>query len=130
MLFIPFFSALGTQRACCSQWNMGFMCGHVHPPTHVPSQRPASLPLCKVNMSNSITIRKGILQGSKVGSGHIQSTGIQEKLKLVGSMQKSSNPDQKVEFNHYKKTYSSGVRGRVRSYSIYIRNTFFEASVS
>ena len=24
MLFIPFFSAFGTQRECCSQWNMGF----------------------------------------------------------------------------------------------------------
>ena len=43
------------------------MCGHVHSHTYVQSQRPVSLPLCKVNMSNSITIRKSILQGSRSG---------------------------------------------------------------
>ena len=53
--------------------NLTLMCGHVHPHTYVQYQRPVSLPLCKVNMSNSITIRKVVLQGSKVGSGHIQS---------------------------------------------------------
>ena len=49
------------------------MCGHVHTHTYVQSQTPVSLPLCKMNMSNSITIRKLVLQGSKVGSGQIQS---------------------------------------------------------
>ena len=57
------------------------MCGHVHPPTYVQSQRPVSLPLCKVSMSNSITIRKGILQGSKVGSGQVKYI---EKSKVGG----------------------------------------------
>ena len=42
-----------------------------------------------------------------------------ENLKLVGSVQRGSNPDQNVKFNHYKKAGSSGVKGRVRSYSIY-----------
>ena len=27
MFYIPFFSALGTQRECCSQWNMGIGLG-------------------------------------------------------------------------------------------------------
>ena len=37
-------------------------------------------------------------------------------------MQRGSNPDQNVKFNYYKKTGSSGVKGQVRSYSIYIEN--------
>ena len=35
-------------------------------------------------------------------------------------MQRVSNSGQKVKFNHYKKAGSSGVKGRVRSYSIYL----------
>ena len=44
-------------------------------------------------------------------------------------MQRSSNPDQNVKFNHYKKAGSSGVKGRVRSYSIYIENLKLLGSV-
>ena len=44
-------------------------------------------------------------------------------------MQRVSNPDQNVKFNHYKKTGSSGVKGRVRSYSIYIENLKLVGSV-
>ena len=84
------------------------MCGHVHTHTYVQSQTPVSLPLCKMNMSNSIYI---------------------ENLKLVGSVQRGTNPDQKVKFNHYKNTGSSGVKGRVRSNSIYIENLKLVGSV-
>ena len=52
-----------------------------------------------------------------------------ENLKLVGSVQRGSNPDQNVKFNDYKKTGSSGVKGRVRSYSIYIENLKLVGSV-
>ena len=52
-----------------------------------------------------------------------------ENLKLVGSVQGVSNPDQKVKFNHYKETGSSGVKGRVRSYSITIENLKLVGSV-
>ena len=45
--------------------SLTLMCGHVHSPTYVPCQRPVSLLLCKVNMSNSITIGKQILAGVK-----------------------------------------------------------------
>ena len=44
-------------------------------------------------------------------------------------MQRGSNPDQKVKFNHYKNTGSSGVKGRVRSNSIYIENLKLVGSV-
>ena len=57
-----------------------------------------SLPLCKVNMSNSITIRKSILAGFK-GRVRLNSVNI-ENLKLVGSVQRLSNSGQKVIFNH------------------------------
>ena len=40
-----------------------------------------------------------------------------------------SNPDQKVKFNHYEETGSSGVKGRVRSYSIYKENLKLVGSV-
>ena len=40
-----------------------------------------------------------------------------------------SNSGQNVKFNHYKKTDSSGVKGRVRSYSIYIENLKLVGSV-
>ena len=61
-----------------------------------------------ISMSNSITI---------------------ENLKLVGSVQRVSNSGQKVKFNHYKKTGSSGVKGRVRSNSITIVNLKLVGSV-
>ena len=103
------------------------MCGHVHPHTYVPCQRPVSLPLCKVNMSNSITIRKLVLAGVK---GRVRSISIYiENLKLVGSVQIVSNKNQNLKFNQYKKKYSSGVKGRVRSNSIYIRNLKLVGSV-
>ena len=106
---------------------LALMCGHVHQPTDVQSQRPVSLPLCKVNMSNSITIRKSILAGVK---GRVRSYSIYiENLKLVGSVQRVSNLDQNVKFNHYKKTGSSGVKGRFRSNSIYIENLKLVGSV-
>ena len=47
----------------------------------------------------------------------------------VLSVQRVSNSGQKVKFNHYKKTGSSGVKGRVRSYSIYIENLKLVGSV-
>ena len=45
------------------------------------------------------------------------------------SVQRVSNSGQKVKFNHYKETGSSGVKGRVRSYSIYIENLKLVGSV-
>ena len=47
----------------------------------------------------------------------------------VLSVQRVSNSGQKVKFNHYKETGSSGVKGRVRSYSIYIENLKLVGSV-
>ena len=68
--------------------------------------------------------------GSSGVKGRVRSYSIYiENLKLVGSVQRSSNPDQNVKFNHYKKTGSSGVKGRVRSYSIYIENLKLVGSV-
>ena len=52
-----------------------------------------------------------------------------ENLKLVGSVQRGSNPDQNVKFNQYKKAGSSGAKGRVRSNSIYIENLKLVGSV-
>ena len=72
------------------------MCGHVHSLTCVPCQR-------------TITIGKQILAGVK---GRVRSNYI-EDLKLVGSVQRGSNTDQNVKFNHCKKTGSSGVKGRL-----------------
>ena len=72
----------------------------------------------QTKMSNSITIGKQILAAVK---GRVRSNSIYiENLKLVGSVQRVSNPHQKVKFNHYKETGSCGVKGRVRSYSFYI----------
>ena len=68
--------------------------------------------------------------GSSGVKGRVRSNSIYiENLKLVGSVQRVSNPDQNVKFNHYKKTGSSGVKGRVRSYSIYIENLKLVGSV-
>ena len=56
--------------------------------------------------------------GSSGVKGRVRSYSIYiENLKLVGSVQRGSNPDQNVKFNQYKKTSSSGVKGRVRSNS-------------
>ena len=74
----------------------------------------------QTKMSNSFTVGKQILAGVK---GRVRSNSIYiENLKLVGSVQRVSNPDQKVKFNHYKETGSCGVKGRVRSFSFYIEN--------
>ena len=59
--------------------------------------------------------------GSSGVKGRVRSNSIYiENLKLVGSVQRVSNPGQKVKFNQYKKTGSSGVNGWVRSNSINI----------
>ena len=53
-------------------------------------------------MSNSINIGKQIVAGVK---GRARSNSIYiENLKLVGSVQRGSNPDQNVKFNQYRKT--------------------------
>ena len=44
-------------------------------------------------------------------------------------VQRVSNSGQKIEFNHYKETGSSGVKGRVRSNSITIENLKLVGSV-
>ena len=64
--------------------SLTLMCAHVHSLTYVPCQRTVSLLLCKVNMSNSITIGKQILAGVK---GRVRSNSIYiENLKLVGNL--------------------------------------------
>ena len=78
---------------------------------------------------NLITIRKVVLQGSKVGSGQNSNSITIENIKLVGSVQRVSNSGQKVKFNHCKKTGSSGVKGQVRSNSITIENLKLVGSV-
>ena len=84
--------------------SLTLMCGHVNSLTYVPCQRTVSLLLCKVNMSNSITIGKQILAGVK---GRVRSNSIYiENLKLVGSVQRGSNQNQNVKFNQYRKTDS------------------------
>ena len=54
------------------------MCPCQYSPTHVTDQNPCLYVECAESQTqakklNSITIRKLVLQGSKVGSGHIQS---------------------------------------------------------
>ena len=57
--------------------------------------------------------------GSSGVKGRVRSNSIYiENLKLVGSVQRGSNPDQKVKFNHCKKSGSSGVKvgsGQIQS---------------
>ena len=89
----------------------------------VQEARPVSLPLCKVNMSNSITIGKQILAGVK---GRVRSV-VQipysiyiENLKLVCSVQRVSNSGQKVKFNHYREIDScSGQRSGQVIFNLY-----------
>ena len=74
-----------SNMSCHVSLTLNVMCGHVHSLTYVPCQRTVSLPLRKVNMSNSITIGKQILAGVK---GRVRSNSIYiENLKLVGSVQ-------------------------------------------
>ena len=68
--------------------------------------------------------------GSSGVKGRVRSNSINiENIKLVGSVQRGSNPDQNAKFNQYMKKYSSGVKGRVRSNSINIENIKLVGSV-
>ena len=87
------------------------MCAHVnvHPPMSL-----TNIPVYVLSIHVNFNHYKKT--GSSGVKGRVRSHSIYIKnLKLVGSVQRVSNPDQNVKFNHYKKTGSSGVKRRVGS---------------
>ena len=101
------------------------MCAHVniHPPMSL-TNIPAYV------LSIHVKFNHYKKTGSSGVKGRVRSYSIYiQNLKLVGSVQRVSNPDQNVKFHHNKKADSSGVKGRVRSYSIYIENLKLVGSV-